>query len=120
MGFCFVCRYDLHVPSLHKRLTKSTISEKDQKNKIVEQRGSFHVLLLGHLVLRNLKHAGPSHAGPSHAGLAFESVMKKADRPRKLVGSEGDGHGFFNGGEYHTRTLAEADAFLMEPGWLKK
>ncbi len=46
--------------------------------------------------------------------------MKKADRPCTLVGSEGDGHGFFNGGEYHTKTLAEADAFLVEPGWLKK
>ncbi len=87
MGFCFVCRYDLHAPNSHKRLTKSTISEKDEKHKIVEQRESFHVLLVGHLVLRNLKHAG---------------------------------HGFFNGGEYHTKTLAEADAFLVELGWLKE
>ena len=46
--------------------------------------------------------------------------MKKADRPCKLVGSEGDGHGFFNGGEYHTKTLAEAHAFLVELGWLKR
>jgi acetyl esterase len=51
---------------------------------------------------------------------AFESVMKKAGRPCKLVGYEDAGHGFFNRGEDYTRTLAEADRFLVDLGWIKK
>lgn len=57
---------------------------------------------------------------PYASVIAFESVMKKAARPCKLVGYEGAGHGFFNRGEDFEKTLAEADAFLVELGWLKK
>ena len=44
--------------------------------------------------------------------------MKKAKRPCKLVGYEGAGHGFFNRGDDYTKTLAEADGFLVDLGWL--
>lgn len=57
---------------------------------------------------------------PYDSVVAFDSVMKKADRPCKLVGYEGAGHGFFNSGESYTKTIAEADAFLVDLGWLKK
>ena len=57
---------------------------------------------------------------PYASVVAFESVMKKADRPCKLVGYDGAGHGFFNRGEDHHKTLAEADAFLVDLGWIKK
>lgn len=57
---------------------------------------------------------------PYASVVAFESEMKKAKRPCKLVGYEGAGHGFFNRGEDYTKTLAEADAFLVELGWIKK
>lgn len=57
---------------------------------------------------------------PYASVVAFESVMKKAERPCKLVGYEGAEHGFFNRGEDYRKTLAEADAFLVDLGWLKK
>ncbi len=57
---------------------------------------------------------------PYASVVAFESVMKAAGRPCKLVGYEGEGHGFFNRGEATAKTLAEADSFLIELGWLKK
>ena len=57
---------------------------------------------------------------PYASVVAFESEMKKAKRPCKLVGYEGAGHGFFNRGDDYTKTLAEADAFLVELGWIKK
>ena len=57
---------------------------------------------------------------PYASVVAFESVMKKAGRPCKLVGYEGEGHGFFNRGEATAKTLVEADSFLVELGWLKK
>ena len=59
---------------------------------------------------------------PYDSVVAFESVMKKAERPCKLVGYEGEGHGFFNERkrEAHAKTLAEADSFLVDLGWLKK
>lgn len=50
----------------------------------------------------------------------FDEVMRKAGRPCKLVGYEGQGHGFFNRGKAYDQTLAEADRFLVELGWLKK
>ena len=49
---------------------------------------------------------------------AFEKQMKKADRPCKLVGYEGEGHGFFNRGKAFDATLAEADRFLVGLGWI--
>ena len=57
---------------------------------------------------------------PYASVVAFESVMKKAGRPCKLVGYDGASHGFFNRGEDLAKTLAEADSFLVELGWLKK
>jgi acetyl esterase len=57
---------------------------------------------------------------PYASVVAFESEMKKAGRPCKLVGYEGAGHGFFNRGEDYTKTLAEADGFLVGLGWIKK
>ncbi len=57
---------------------------------------------------------------PYASVVAFESAMKKAERPCKLVGYDGAGHGFFNRGEDFAKTLAEADGFLVELGWLKK
>lgn len=57
---------------------------------------------------------------PYASVVAFETVMKQAGRPCKLVGYDGAGHGFFNRGEGFTKTLAEADAFLVDLGWIKK
>jgi acetyl esterase/lipase len=57
---------------------------------------------------------------PYASVVAFESVMKEAGRPCKLVGYDGAGHGFFNRGEDYSKTLAEADAFLVDLGWIKK
>jgi acetyl esterase/lipase len=57
---------------------------------------------------------------PYASVVAFESVMKKTGRPCKLVGYEGAGHGFFNRGEYYSKTLDESDAFLVDLGWIKK
>ena len=57
---------------------------------------------------------------PYASVVAFESVMKKAERPCKLVGYDGAGHGFFNRGEDYSKTLEEADSFLVELGWIKK
>jgi len=57
---------------------------------------------------------------PYASVVAFESEMKKAKRPCKLVGYEGATHGFFNRGDDYKKTLAEADAFLVELGWIKK
>lgn len=57
---------------------------------------------------------------PYASVLAFESAMKQAGRRCILAGYDGAGHGFFNRGEYYTKTLAEADAFLVDLGWIKK
>lgn len=57
---------------------------------------------------------------PYASVVAFETVMKQAGRPCKLVGYDGAGHGFFNRGEGYAKTLAEADAFLVDLGWIKK
>lgn len=56
---------------------------------------------------------------PYASVVAFESAMQQAKRPCKLVGYEGAGHGFFNRGEDYRKTLAEADAFLVDLGWIK-
>ena len=57
---------------------------------------------------------------PCATAVAFDSEMKRAGRPCKLVGYEGAEHGFFNRGEDYTKTLAEADAFLVALGWIRK
>jgi acetyl esterase/lipase len=57
---------------------------------------------------------------PYASVVVFESEMKKAGRPCKLVGYDDAGHGFFNRGEDYSKTLAEADSFLVDLGWIKK
>ncbi len=57
---------------------------------------------------------------PYASVVAFETAMKKAERPCKLVGYDAAGHGFFNRGEDYSKTLAEADSFLVDLGWIKK
>jgi acetyl esterase len=57
---------------------------------------------------------------PFDSVIAFESEMKQAGRRCKLVGYDGAGHGFFNRGEDYSKTLAEADAFLVDLGWINK
>ena len=57
---------------------------------------------------------------PYASVVAFESAMKKAERPCKLVGYDGAEHTFFRRAEYYDKTLAEADGFLVDLGWLEK
>ena len=57
---------------------------------------------------------------PYASVVAFESVMKQAGRPCKLVGYDGAVHTFFRRPEYDDKTLAEADSFLVDLGWIKK
>lgn len=57
---------------------------------------------------------------PYASAEAFAAEMTKANRPCKLVGYEGQSHAFFNRGTSYEETLAEADAFLVELGWLKE
>ncbi len=68
------------------------------------------------LVLHGKKDTTVSYASV----VAFERAMKKENRPCKLVGYEGAGHGFFNSGENYAKTLAEADKFLVDLGWIKQ
>lgn len=49
---------------------------------------------------------------------AFTEKMKAAGNRCELKGYEGQKHGFFNNGDYRTRTLKEADDFLVSLGWL--
>ncbi|QOV89853.1 alpha/beta hydrolase [Humisphaera borealis] len=53
----------------------------------------------------------------------FETAMKAAGNACKLVGYEGQIHGFFNygrgDGSMYKATLAETDQFLVSLGWLK-
>lgn len=57
---------------------------------------------------------------PFSSAQAFEAAMKEAKRPVTLVAYKGSGHGFFNKGKDFDATLAEADKFLVELGWIKK
>jgi acetyl esterase/lipase len=57
---------------------------------------------------------------PYDSVVAFESEMKKAERPCKLVGYDGAEHTFFRRAGYYDKTLAEADSFLVDLGWIKK
>jgi acetyl esterase len=65
-------------------------------------------------------HGKADNTVPYKSVLMFEKVMKQAERPCNLVGYDGAGHGFFNRGEHYTKTLAEADSFLVDLGWIKK
>jgi acetyl esterase/lipase len=55
---------------------------------------------------------------PYASVVAFESAMKKAERPCKLVGYDGAEHTFFRRAEYYEKCLAEADSFLVDLGWI--
>ncbi|MBL9194931.1 MAG: alpha/beta hydrolase [Opitutaceae bacterium] len=57
---------------------------------------------------------------PYASVVAFESAMKKAGRPCTLIGYDGAGHGFFNSNHYFAKTLADADNFLVDLGWILK
>lgn len=48
----------------------------------------------------------------------FQEAYQKAGNRCEIVTYEGQGHSFFNKPEYREKTLAEADAFLVELGWL--
>jgi acetyl esterase len=53
---------------------------------------------------------------------AFQKAMLNAGNPCRLVGYDGQAHGFFNygrnGNEYYTKTLAALDEFLIELGYI--
>jgi acetyl esterase/lipase len=61
---------------------------------------------------------------PYRTAELFAAAMEKAGARCKLVGYEGQGHGFFNygrgDGAMYRQTLEEMDAFLAELGYLKK
>jgi len=57
---------------------------------------------------------------PHGSVVAFDKEMKKANRPCKLISYEGADHAFFNRPEYLRKTIAEADSFLVDLGWIKK
>jgi acetyl esterase len=67
-----------------------------------------------------LLHGTADTTVPYASVVAFERAMVQAGRSCKLVGYEGAGHGFFNRGKDYSKTLAEADAFLVGLGWIKK
>jgi acetyl esterase len=48
----------------------------------------------------------------------YRKDSEKAGNNCKIITYEGQGHGFFNRGEYFDRTLAETDKFLVSLGWL--
>jgi len=52
----------------------------------------------------------------------YRDVSVKAGNECRVVGYEGQGHGFFNydrnGSEYYKLTLEEMDKFLVGLGWL--
>jgi len=52
----------------------------------------------------------------------FRQRSEEAGNDCRIVTYEGQGHGFFNygrnSGEFYELTLAEADSFLVELGWL--
>ena len=50
----------------------------------------------------------------------YQEDSKKAGNLCEIVTYEGQGHGFFNGGEHYDLTLAAADTFLVDCGWLPK
>lgn len=57
---------------------------------------------------------------PYASVVAFDSEMKRAGRSCKLVGYDGAEHTFFRRADYYEKTLAEADGFLVDLGWIKK
>ena len=50
----------------------------------------------------------------------YQEDSKKAGNLCEIVTYEGQGHGFFNSGEHYDLTLAAADTFFIDCGWLSK
>ncbi len=67
-----------------------------------------------------LLHGTIDETVPYGSVVAFDKEMKKGNRPCKLIGYEGADHAFFNRPKYLKETIAEADAFLVDLGWIKK
>ena len=51
---------------------------------------------------------------------AFAKAMKKAGRKCRLVGFDGQKHGFFNREPSRAKTLGESDLVLAELGWFEE
>lgn len=56
---------------------------------------------------------------PFASAEAFTAKMKSLGNRCELRGFEGQKHGFFNGGEFKEKTLAQTDQFLVSLGWLE-
>ncbi len=54
------------------------------------------------------------------AAVRFKEAYLKASNRCEMVTYEGEGHSFFNKKPYNTKTLDEADKFLVGLGWLEK
>ncbi len=67
-----------------------------------------------------LLHGTTDDTVPYGSVVVFEKEMKKANRPCKLISYEGADHAFFNRPQYLSKTIAEADGFLVDLGWIKK
>ncbi len=50
----------------------------------------------------------------------YQIDSQKANNVCEIITYEGQGHGFFNRGEYYDLTLAAADTFFIDCGWLFK
>ena len=48
----------------------------------------------------------------------YQDDSKEAGNVCEIVTYEGQGHGFFNRGEHYDLTLAAADTFFVDCGWL--
>lgn len=56
---------------------------------------------------------------PFATAQAFTDLMKAKGSSCRLIGYEGQRHGFFNNDPWRTRTLIKADEFLASLDWLK-
>jgi acetyl esterase len=56
---------------------------------------------------------------PFASAEAFTAKMKSLENRCELHGFAGQKHGFFNGGEFKEKTLAQTDQFLVSLGWLE-
>ena len=66
-----------------------------------------------------IMHGTKDKTVPIESARAFEKALQDAKVPVTLIAYEGAGHGFFNKGETYHATLAEADKFLVQLGWIK-
>ena len=56
---------------------------------------------------------------PFETAKMFADMMVSKGNSCKLIGYPGQNHGFFNGEPWKSKTLKEADAFLVSLGWIK-